>query len=176
MISRLFLLLFTCCLLILPACAEEKTELLHGTVSWVHDGDTLKVSGIGDVRLIGIDTPERKNSKRDHYLEKQGIPASRQREIYRAAKEYNIQNVKGQNVSLAPGNPPRDKYGRLLAYVYLEDGSMLNRVLLEKGLAVVYKRFSFKLKEDFLDTEKQARQAKRGLWSALSVYPQEQSE
>lgn len=176
LISRLFLLLLTGILLVLPACAEENAELLHGTVSWVHDGDTLKVSGIGDVRLLGIDTPERKGSKRDRYLEKQGVPASRQREIYRAAKEYNIHNIKGQRVSLVTEQPPRDKYGRLLAYVYLQDGSMLNRVLLEQGLAVVYKRFSFKMKEDFLKVEEQARHEKRGLWQTLPTHPQEQPE
>ena len=164
MIHRLFLLLFAGLFLALPACAEQQSQRLHGTVTWVYDGDTLEISEIGKVRLIGIDTPEREDSQRDWFLEKQGIPARKQRTIYREAKEYNIRHVKGQRVSLSLDNPPRDKYGRLLAYVHLEDGRILNRVLIEEGLAVVYRKFSFRLKKDFLKAEDKARQEKVGLW------------
>lgn len=160
-------------MLVLPACAEETTKTLHGTVIWVHDGDTLEISGIGDVRLIGIDTPERKHSKRDRYLEKQGIPASRQREIYLAAKQYNIEHTKGQNVTLVLDHPHRDSYDRLLAYLYLEDGSLLNQVLLEQGLAVVYRRFTFKFKEEFLAAEERARRDRKGLWRESPAHRQE---
>ncbi len=164
MITRAFLLCLAGLFLALPACAEQQARMLHGTVTWVYDGDTLEISEVGKVRLIGIDTPERENSQRDWFLEKQGVPADRQRAIYRQAKEYNIRHVKGQLVSLALDSPVRDKYGRLLAYVRLQDGRILNRVLLEEGLAVVYRKFSFKMKEDFLAAEKLARQAGRGLW------------
>ena len=60
--------------------------------------------------------------------------------------------------------PQRDRHGRLLAYVYLPDGRLLNRILIEQGLAVVYRRFEFTMKEDFLVAEKQARQNEAGLW------------
>ncbi len=164
MIIRIFLLFFAGLSLALPACAEQQPQRLHGTVTWVYDGDTLEISEIGKVHLIGIDTPEHENSQRDWFLEKQGVPASRQRIIYRQAKQYNIRHVKGQRVSLTLDNPVRDKYGRLLAYVHLQDGRILNRVLLEQGLAVVYRKFSFNKKQDFIAAEGQARQAKRGLW------------
>ena len=55
-------------------------------------------------------------------------------------------------------------YGRLLAYVYLPDGRLLNRMLLEQGLAAVYRKFTFRMKTDFLTAEQQARQAGIGLW------------
>jgi micrococcal nuclease len=161
-----FLSLLLCLSFILPlsACAEESGPVLQGTVTWVYDGDTLKVDPHGKVRLLGIDTPERENSKRDRYLIKKGISAARQREIYQQAKMFNIEQVKGQQVTLTLDDPERDRYGRLLAYLYLPDGRMLNRVLLEHGLAVVYRRFSFHMKEDFLTVEVEAMKNKQGLW------------
>jgi micrococcal nuclease len=162
------LLSFLLCLsfaLTLPACAESPTPPLQGTVTWIYDGDTLKIDPIGKVRLIGIDAPERKNSRRDQYLIKQGISAARQRQIYQRAKEFNIEQVKGQKVTLSLDTSPRDRYDRLLAYVHLSDGRLLNRVLLEQGLAVVYRRFSFRLKEDFLTAEEEAKRNRLGLWA-----------
>lgn len=152
-------------LLTLPACAEEPVSNQQGIVTWVHDGDTLEVDPVGKVRLAGIDTPERENSDRDRYLADKGITAAKQREIYWSAKEFNIRHVKGQQVSLILEDPPRDRHGRLLAYAYLTDGRLLNRLLIEQGLAVVYRRFTFKQKEDFLAAEEQARKDKLGLWA-----------
>ena len=148
----------------LPVYAETPAPPLQGTVSWIYDGDTLKIDPVGKVRLIGIDTPERKNSKRDRYLIKQGISAARQRQIYQQAKEFNIEHVEGQKVTLSLENSARDRHGRLLAYVHLSDGRLLNRVLLEQGLAVVYRRFEFRMKDDFLAAEEDAREKKLGLW------------
>ena len=160
----LSLLLCLSFVLALSACAEESGSVLQGTVTWIYDGDTLKVDPHGKVRLIGIDTPERENSKRDSYLIKKGISATRQREIYQQAKTFNINQVKGQLVILTLDDPERDRHGRLLAYLHLPDGRMLNRVLLEQGLAVVYRRFSFRMKEDFLTAETEAMKDKQGLW------------
>ncbi len=161
---RLALLLYLSLALALPACAEQPTPPLQGTVIWIYDGDTLKIDTVGKVRLIGIDTPERENSQRDRYLIDKGISAARQRQIYQLAKEFNIKQVKDQEVTLSLDDSPRDRYGRLLAYVHLPDGRLLNRVLIEQGLAVVYRRFSFHMKEDFLAAEVEARKNKQGLW------------
>jgi len=163
-----FLILILCLsfTLALPACAEQTTPERQGTVSWVYDGDTLKIDPVGKVRLLGIDTPERENSKRDRFLTSKGISAARQRQIYQLAKEFNISHIKGQKVTLSFDDSPRDRHGRLLAYVHLADGRLLNRVLLEQGLAVVYRRFSFRMKDDFLNAEAEAKQSKRGLWAA----------
>jgi len=161
-----FLLLFLCLSVALPhsACAAQPAAALQGTVSWIYDGDTLKIDPIGKVRLIGIDTPEREASKRDNYLSKKGVSPAKQREIYHLAKEFNINQVKGRLVTLTLDAPSRDRHGRLLAYVYLPDGRLLNRILLEQGLAAVYRRFSFRLKDDFLAAEADAVRNKRGLW------------
>jgi len=164
-IARDWALLLLATFLVWSAHAQEHDAVLQGTVNGVYDGDTLDIEPHGKVRLIGIDTPEKDHSYRDRYLEKQGISASRQREIYQAAKHFNIRHVKGQPVTLVTGQPQRDRHGRLLAYVYLADGRLLNSMLLDQGLAVVYRKFTFRLKEDFLAVEKQARQAKVGLWA-----------
>lgn len=141
------------------------SEGLSGTVEWVYDGDTLKVSGIGKVRLLGIDTPEHEDSSRDRGLTRLGVPAKNLRPMAKAALQHNIALVKNRTVRLVTEAEERDRYGRLLAYAYLEDGTQLNRLLLEKGLAVVYRRFSFAHKKDFLQAEKTAREARLGLWA-----------
>ncbi len=163
-VFRNFLLLIL--LLVLPACAEDSpsSPALRGTVTWVHDGDTLEIKPLGTVRLVGIDTPERNDSHRDAFLERQGVSAAKQRQIYRAAKQFNIEQVKGKQVTLTLADPPRDRHDRVLAYVLLPDGRLLNRILIENGLAVVYRRFDFHMKEEFLAAEEQARRDKVGLW------------
>jgi len=166
--TRLLPLLFLLFLLSpLQSLAEPADATTSGTVTWVYDGDTLEINPYGKVRLIGIDTPERENSPRDNYLIEQGIPASHQRTIYQAAKHFNIEKVKGKLVTLVLDEPTHDRHGRLLAYVKLPDGRILNQVLIEKGLAVVYRRFNFTRKDDFLAAESIARQAHVGIWSEL---------
>jgi len=163
-ILRYCLAVLTGLLLATPVCAEKPAAPLQGTVTWIYDGDTLEIDNLGKVRLIGIDTPEREASSRDKFLEKQGVSVTRQREIYRSAKEFNIRLVKGQKVSLTLDQPARDRFGRLLAYVYLPDGRLLNRILIEQGLAAVYRKFSFRMKNDFLAAEEEAKQSGLGLW------------
>ncbi len=162
---RLLLCLSLGLLLALPARASEPMAALLGMVKWIYDGDTLEVEGAGTVRLIGIDVPEKEASHRDRYLADQGISPARQRRASLAAREFNIAQVKGRQVRLVLDEPPRDKYGRLLAYVYLPDGRLLNRLLVEQGMAVVYRRFSFNMKEDFLAAEAKARRNGAGLWA-----------
>ena len=157
-----FLILLALCLLL--ATAAQSAELA-GRVLWVYDGDTLKIENVGKVRLIGIDTPETKNSSRDRfYLKKYPITAKRLRKIAKQAKYYNIHNIKDQQVHLELDRVHRDKYDRLLAYVYLPDGRMLNRILLQKGLASVFRRYDFLYKKDFLKVEKKAQKNRLGLW------------
>lgn len=165
MIRRLHLILCLSFCLAFPASAGEPAATLQGKVTWVYDGDTLEVESVGKVRLVGIDVPEREDSDRDLYLLSQGVSAPAQRKAYLAAKEFNMRQVKGEQVRLAVDSPERDRHGRLLAYMYLPDGRLLNRTLLEQGLAVVYRRFSFTMKEDFLAAERRARVEKRGLWA-----------
>ncbi len=141
--------------------AEPRTG---GIVSWVYDGDTLQVDGIGKVRLLGIDVPERENSPRDDYLRRQGVDRTVQRRIAKEALKFVIAEVKGKQVRLQLDEEHRDRHGRLLAYVFLPGGRNLNRLLLERGYAAVYRRFTFRLKEDFILAETEARRQRLGLW------------
>ncbi|PLX86594.1 MAG: endonuclease [Desulfuromonas sp.] len=161
----LFLLALLLALLLLAGCAGADTEQITGRVTWVYDGDTLEVEGAGKVRLIGIDTPEREASGRDRFFrEKFDISSETLRRGYRQALQFNIATAKGNTVRLEFDREKRDRHDRLLAYVTLPDGRLLNRLLLQKGLAVVYRRFGFRLKDDFLRAEAQARKEGTGLW------------
>ena len=89
------------------------------TVSRVTDGDTVEISpevrGNDTVRLVGVDTPER------------GQP------LYAEAAEYAWENLEGERVTLELDAEEQDDYGRLLAYAYRSDGSMLNQALVREG-------------------------------------------
>ncbi len=155
-------------LLSLSAAVPLGAEELCGRVSWIYDGDTLRVDKIGKVRLIGIDAPETLASERDSYYQhKFAISPSILRTIARQGKSYLIDEVKGERVCLITDGTAKDKYGRYLAYVYLSNGKLLNEQLLEMGLATVYRRFSFTKKERFLDEETRARRNGLGLWQTV---------
>lgn len=146
---------------VLCAAAAE----VRGRVSWVYDGDTVKVDGVGKVRLLGIDTPEKTVSERDKTFRRAGIASKQLRRGAKRATDFLRRNAKGQVVTLTFDRDKKDHYGRTLAYVTLADGRMLNRELLREGLACVYRRFDFRLKDDFLRVEAVAQGAGRGLWA-----------
>jgi micrococcal nuclease len=150
------------CILLLPTLAA--TEPLSGRVKWIYDGDSIEVAGVGTVRLLGIDAPEYKASQRDRYYQRWGIAPTTLRRISQEGKIYLIESVKGETVVLKTEEKKRDRYNRLLAYVYLPDGRLLNRLLLEQGYALVYQRFDFEKKTDFLTAEKLSRNNRQGLW------------
>ena len=77
----------------------------------VVDGDTIILSTKERVRLIGVDTPETKHPNKP--VEQYGKEAS----------AFTTRIVEGKKVTLEYDQEKRDKYGRLLAYVYLEDGT-----------------------------------------------------
>ena len=112
--------------------------------------------GLGSVRLIGIDTPEVYG----------GVEC-----FGREASEF----VKGllplgTRVRYRVGVEERDRYGRLLAYVWLADGRMLNRVLINKGYAqplTIPPNVTFA--DVFRAGARAARQAGRGLWRACGA-------
>lgn len=106
----------------IPADAASKVpadELLSGRVGWIYDGDTLKVEGLGKVRLLGIDAPEHENSERDRFYRRWGIPPSRLRQVARDGVRFSVTRVKNRVVTLRFDRSRRDAYGRLLAYVFL---------------------------------------------------------
>ena len=119
----------------------------------VIDGDTIVLSNGEKVRLIGVDTPETKHPQK---------PA----EYYgKEATAFTKRMVGGKVVKLKYDVQRRDEYDRLLAYVYLMNGTFLNAEIIKQGYGHAYTRFPFKYMEEFKQYEKEARENKRGLWT-----------
>lgn len=148
-----------------PGAAPPAAVTLTGTVTWVYDADTLDITPHGKVRLLGIDAPEKSDSDRDVTFLKLGIARKRLRASHGAGLAWSLHQVKGNRVTLSFDETRRDRHGRLLAYVHLPDGRLLNRVLLEEGLVIVYRRFPFAMKEEFLAVEGEAKKRGVGLWA-----------
>jgi micrococcal nuclease len=143
--------------------AEKKLPgTLKVTVTRVVDGDTFKakVNGKeGSIRLIGVDTPETVHPNKP--VQPYGPEAS----------AYTKKRLDGQTVTLEFDVQQRDKYGRLLAYVWLGNAKnpkaeMLNQTLVKEGYAQVA-TFppNVKYTDSFVKLQKQARDAKKGLWA-----------
>lgn len=143
-------------------------------VARVIDGDTYELSTGERVRLIGVDTPEKHSSaKLQRDAERTGQDQATIRHLGTLASEHATKLVLNRVVELefdeanaARGH--RDRYGRLLAYVWVvENGQrsfMVNRQLILDGYANAYTRYPFRYLDDFRDAEREAREAGRGLW------------
>jgi micrococcal nuclease len=119
-------------------------------VTRIIDGDTIEIEIEGRtyrLRYIGMDTPER------------GRP------FFSEATEANRQLVENQTVLLEKDVSETDRYGRLLRYVYLQDGTMVNAELVRQGYAQVA-TFppDVKYQDTFIQLQREAREARRGLW------------
>jgi endonuclease YncB( thermonuclease family) len=140
-----------------PLTSPYPTEPLTARVVEIVDGDTIDVEIEGRrerVRYIGINTPETKHPTR-------GV------ELYGPeAAEANKRLVAGQMVQLELDVERRDRYGRLLAYVYVGE-VMVNAELVRQGFAQVA-TFppNVKYQALFLRLQREAREAGRGLWGA----------
>lgn len=125
-------------------------------VTGVVDGDTVHV-GRGwrrtTVRLIGVNAPETVHPEKP--VEFYGPEAS----------EFTEKSLVGKWIYLEfePGDQI-DVYGRLLAYVVLEDGTLFNRELVRQGYARAYTRFPFRYQDEFRLAQAEARAAGRGIW------------
>jgi micrococcal nuclease len=142
--------------------AARPAEGVPGVVTRVVDGDTVIVrlspppKGFGEterVRLIGIDAPE---------SVRPGTPVQRFSE---EAAAYTRRHLSGKKVSLRFDREPRDRYGRVLAYLYLDDGTFFNARMIEDGYAYAYTKYPFRYLKEFRDSERRARRAGRGLWA-----------
>ena len=123
----------------------------------VHDGDTITVRMNGraeKIRLVGIDSPELQDERQAY------------RDAAYAARDYARSRLGGETVTLdaEPRQPDRDPYGRLLRYVILGDGTIVNEEFVRKGYARVYDRFQFTLKPRFKAAEAEAKREKLGVW------------
>lgn len=137
---------------------NEENASDTATVVSVVDGDTIKVrfsdGKVETVRLLLVDTPETKH------------PSQPVQPCGPEAAEFTKRMLTaGTTVKLEYDKDKRDKYGRLLAYVYV-NGKSVNEALLSAGLAkVVVYQPNNKYESKYRDIEAKAKQAKKGIWS-----------
>lgn len=128
------------------------------------DGDTIAVNMNGKsetVRFIGIDTPE---------THKPNTPV----QCYGPAAAAFTKNTIGTNkVRLASDSlsTDRDRYDRLLRYVYLSDGTLVNEKLVQDGYAFYYPYFPFTKSKAFAADQRAAQAANKGLWGNCHPTP-----
>ncbi len=142
-----------------PEPESENTSDQSFLITRVVDGDTMKVSinGTEDtIRLIGIDTPETVHPSKP--VECFGMEASNK------AKEL----LDGKMVKLEADSSQgeRDKYGRLLRYIFLQDGTNFNKLMISEGYAYEYTyNLPYKYQAEFKSAEQYAKTNEKGLWA-----------
>ena len=145
-----------------PPLNEEVAELPIVTTARVQrviDGDTIIVEFGGleeKVRLLGVDAPEIDWQNKENT------------ECYGVESKEELERISlGDTVSLQRDllNENRDKYGRLLRYVFLPDGTMANELLIENGFAEHLSYFPISLNDHFATVEQTAKSSNAGLWS-----------
>jgi len=123
---------------------------LHEVIK-VFDGDTIEIDDGRKIRLIGVDAPEVKSPYREEE------PFGKQ------SKSYLNKMLYGKKIYYRTGADTYDKYGRTLAYVYL-DGVLVNGKIIRDGWACAYMRYDYKYKDLFITYEKEARSKGIGMW------------
>ena len=157
-----FLLIFTFMadagigMLPMPYPVEVFSEDTTFPVQKVIDGDTVEIQYEGKptkVRLIGVDTPET-------------VHPHKPVQVFGKEASAFIRNLlMGESVYLRFDREMRDKYGRLLAYLYrAPDGLFVNLEIVRQGYGQAYTRYPFKHMELFRHYEHRAREARKGLW------------
>ncbi len=149
--------------------AQECYRLLY-----VVDGDTIAIVYHGHkekIRLLGIDTPESRENRRALYQAKRTHKDVKTIiRLGRQAKEYLRGLLAGyKKVCLVyDRNRHRDRYGRLLAYVYTSDGKFLNKLMLQDGYAYLLTRYPLepKYEQVLRQAFREAVENGRGLWSS----------
>lgn len=133
----------------------------------VLDGDTLKLDTGETVRLIGVDTPESSANRKlrdDIYKMGFSVRESDMTRLGELAADFTSRLAEGQPCWLEHEREPRDQYGRLLAYVHLQDGRVLNEEILANGYGKAYLSYPFKYKKRYILLQAEASVKKRGLW------------
>lgn len=170
-IFLIFSLLMSCTLITLEKSGDKSDAKDIGIyykaqIIKVIDGDTVKVCFYNEkpencqkeeiIRLIGVNTPELNlhNENDAQYFAK---------EAYEYTNKFWKKDV---YVFLDDVTGYRDKYSRLLSYIKLTDGRILNKDLIENGYGYYYGNFKFnkKMMNEFLKAQEYAEKNKKGLW------------
>jgi micrococcal nuclease len=147
-----------------PRPESQDPAALSGTVTYVYDGDTIRVrldsGGERKVRLIGVDAPEFDDTEESVRLSAF------------LARRFAYSKLNQKPVRLTEDKEKEDAYGRLLAYVWTDGPTMFNEVLVREGFARAYLKFPFDeaVKARIREAEAEAKRAERGLW-AVKPFP-----
>ena len=137
---------------------EEQTNAEMYRVLQVVDGDTIKIEKDGTkktIRLIGIDTPETVDPRKP--VECFGKEASN--------KVTELLSGKSVRIEVDESQGDTDRYGRLLRYIFLPDGTNINLILIQERYAYEYTYdLSYKYQQAFKAAQIQAMEKKKGLW------------
>jgi len=157
------IVLFTVLAALQPSASGQTATEEHAGVTWYYvtrvvDGDTFWIDdGSSEglkIRLIGVDAPEPRNSGK----KLKGYFGSE-------SSGYLAQLIEGRKVRLEYDVSRYDRYGRTLAYVYLDDGTFVNADLVRKGYATVMTMPPNVMHADeFVRLAEKARKQKKGLW------------
>jgi len=143
--------------IILFAAAGYASAQTWHTVKWVNDGDTIVLTNGKRVRYIGINSPEIDHDKQ------------RAQPYGYAAKTFNRQMVLNRNIRLEFDRERHDRYGRVLAYIFLPDGIFLNEYMLQEGYAFfLFHKPNLKYNQRLLNAQQEAMKAGKGLWNNWS--------
>jgi micrococcal nuclease len=146
-----------------PAHAGTTDGLQRARVTRVIDGDTVEArwdGSVRDVRLIGVDTPETVDPRKP--VQFYALEAS----------AFTKRHAEGRLVRLEFEGSRKDRYDRTRAYVYLEDGRLLNAELIRQGYGFTYSQVPFSHLEEFRQLERDARAAGRGQWGPAGASTQ----
>lgn len=130
-------------------------------VTEVYDGDTIAVqrgSTVEKVRFLGIDTPETKDPRKP--VQCFGKEASNRTKELLTGRRVRLE--------MDPSQGERDRYGRILAYIWRDDGLFVNKSLLEDGFAneYTYQSVAYKYQAEFKAAAQSAEAQAKGLWAA----------
>ena len=153
-----------------PPEAVDSRRMVEATTLEALDGDTLLVrinARVEQVRLIGIDSPEAaSNDKLSRDATSSGQSERSIIALGQKASQFTRSTIPpGTTVRFSFDRQRTDAYGRLLGYVFLPDGSMLNEVIVSSGFAAA-RNYPPNLKyaERLKLAEQRAQQNQRGLW------------
>ncbi|HTE58327.1 MAG TPA: thermonuclease family protein [Verrucomicrobiae bacterium] len=141
-----------------PQIASTVSPGYYRVVSF-SDGDTIVVDMDGTsehIRMIGVDTPETKDPRKPVQC------------FGQAASDFTKQLIGIQPVRLEsdPLSTNRDRYNRLLRYVYLPDGRLVEAEIIRQGYGFAYTSFPFTKADEFTTYQREAREQNRGLWTS----------
>ena len=137
--------------------AHEYDEV--ATLEKVYDGDTIKLTDGRKVRLIAINTPEMGHSQRPE-------------QAYAADARDTLRKlfIKNRRVKLKWGKDKKDRFKRLLAHVFTEDGQNVAALLIRRGLGYEWQI------DCYFSLEQEAKRASRGIWNHPNYLPKDPSK